>query len=179
MSHSANHTEVRFHHRIARALFVSALVAAPICANAQRTNSPNTTKPPVNMSMQEGLAMEASDAALRPVMHAFITAAGEKNSKAAADLISAKMRANAGNEAVNSFLSQQVLPFFAGNKGLGNSTTVTNTTDGFGQQGHAYYSYLKAADGEVRPFVMYVVLEDGQPRVANVLVNKLVEGRHK
>ncbi|MBC8088714.1 MAG: hypothetical protein H7Z40_15730 [Phycisphaerae bacterium] len=166
---------------LTRVLVASAvLLAAPLGLNAQRTTPPNTnTKTPVNMSMQDGLTMEASDASLRLAMHAFITAAGEKNSQAAAGLISSKMKANAGADAVNSFLSQQIVPFFAGNKGLGNSTTISNTTDGFGQQGHAYYAYIRSADGELRPFVMYVVLEDGQPRVANVLVNKLVEGRHK
>lgn len=131
------------------------------------------------MTMQQGLTMQAIDDELRSTMMAFIDAASNAKSAKVAAMISAKMRANAGDAAVTNFIEAQVQPFFIGNAGLGGGVTVTNTTDGFGQQGLAYYAWLKASDKELRPFVMYVVIEDGTPVVANVLVNKLVEGRHK
>lgn len=131
------------------------------------------------MTMQQGLSMSATDSDLRPTMKAFLEAAGTNKVYKVTELISAKMRMNAGVPAVANFLDSQIMPFFGGNAGLGNSVTIANTTDGFGQQGLAYYAYLKCVDGELRPFVMYVVIEGGEPKVANVLINKFVEGRHK
>lgn len=153
-------------------------VAAPSPSSSQ-SNKKGTTTMTSPMTMEQGLTMHATDENLRPTMMAFIEAASNAKANKVAAMISAKMRTNAGSAAVTSFVEAQVQPFFAGNAGLGNNVTIANTTDGFGQQGLAYYAWLKASDKELRPFVMYVVIEDGAPVVANVLVNKLVEGRHK
>jgi hypothetical protein len=57
--------------------------------------------------------------------------------------------------------------------------TVTNTTDAFGSTGFAFYMYMLPAAGDRRPFVIYVVEENGRPVVGNILVDHLVEGRHQ
>jgi hypothetical protein len=55
------------------------------------------------------------------------------------------------------------------------SVTVARTA---GVTGFAFYMYMVSKTGELRPFVIYVVEEGGAKVVANVLVDRLVEGRH-
>ena len=69
----------------------------------------------------------------------------------------------------------EVLPFFAQFKEVAGSVTVTRTAE---VTGFAFYMYMVSKAGELRPFVIYVVEEDGAQVVANVLVDRLVEGRH-
>ncbi len=70
-------------------------------------------------------------------------------------------------------------PFFSAWTGLGESVTISNTTDGFGSEGFAYYMYLEPEEGDPRPFVIYVVAESDTTVVANILVDHFVEGRHQ
>jgi hypothetical protein len=67
-----------------------------------------------------------------------------------------------------------------GGKTPGKSVTVTRTTDAAGQQGFAFYMWLHGADAsEQRPFTVYVVEEQGRLAVANIVPDRLVEGRHR
>lgn len=160
---------------------VLVLTAMPRAAHAQSrprpTSSQDKTMP--TTTMKDGLAMSATDADLRPTMQAFVATAIKGDAKALTAMISARMRGHAGADAVAAFTQGQIIPFFAASKGVGRSVTVTNTTDGFGQQGLAYYAWMVPANGDPRPFVMYVVVEDGRAVVANILVDKFVDGRHQ
>jgi hypothetical protein len=72
-----------------------------------------------------------------------------------------------------------ILPFFAGGGEVGRSVTITRTTDAAGQQGYAFYLWLvPARGGEAKPFTVYMVDERGTSRVANVVPNVRVAGRH-
>ncbi|HZT49414.1 MAG TPA: hypothetical protein VFA64_15675 [Hyphomicrobiaceae bacterium] len=68
-----------------------------------------------------------------------------------------------------------MLPFFAPFKEVGRSVTVTRTADA---PGFAFYMYMVSKTDEFRPFVIYVIEEGGAKVVANVLVDRFVEGRH-
>ena len=68
-----------------------------------------------------------------------------------------------------------MLPFFAPFQEFARSVSVTRTAD---VPGFAFYMYMVAKTGEMRPFVIYVIEEGGAQVVANVLVDRLVEGRH-
>jgi hypothetical protein len=90
-------------------------------------------------------------------------------------MLSPAVVARTGAEAVERFLAGEVLAFFAPYKELARSVSVTRTAD---VRGFAFYMYMVSATGELRPFVIYVIEEGGAKVVANVLVDRLVEGRH-
>jgi hypothetical protein len=162
-------------HRTARlvALLVSFQAAS---ARAQAPAERRAAERP----MSDYLAMSEAEGAFRGAVDAFVAAAIAGDTARVATMISPSMRERAGREAVQRVVTTQVLPFFADAASLGRSVTVTNTTDQFGHTGFAYYLYATAkGSGEQRPFVLYVVAEGGKPVVANVLVNRLVEGRHR
>ena len=86
-------------------------------------------------------------------------------------LLSPNLLGSNGAERIDAVIQAQLLPFFAGYQGLGNQTTVLHTSDQFGNEGLSFYKTAIGADGAERPFVIYIVEEDGRPVVANLLVN--------
>jgi hypothetical protein len=86
-------------------------------------------------------------------------------------LLSPNLIGSNGAERIAAVIEAQMLPFFAGYQGLGKETTVLNTSDQFGNEGLSFYKTAIGADGAERPFVIYIVEEDGRPVVANLLVN--------
>ena len=167
------------------ALVVASLAVAPsLGAQSSRPAArPASTRPvtskPQEAPVQAELEMMQAEAAFRGTLDSFVAAAVAGQGAKVAAMISPNMRARAGDAAVHGVVEGQILPFFAGTRGLGGSRTITTTTDQFGNAGFTYYTYALAPDGELRPFVLYAVREDGAVVVANVLVNKLVEGRHQ
>jgi hypothetical protein len=85
---------------------------------------------------------------------------------------SPNFRDHLGLDTVERVFNEQMLPFFAGATGLGNSCTTTYTHDAFGSQGYAFYFTLKGANGE-KPFAMYLVHEAGRIVLANVVLDKV------
>lgn len=130
-------------------------------------------------SMQSYLGMKEASDAFRGTAVEFITSAAAGDTAHAADLISPNMAQKTGRAAIHQFLSATVAPFFADMKEIGKSVTISNTTDGFGSEGYAYYMYAVPKEGEPRPFVVYVVAEGDTTVVANILVDHFVEGRHQ
>lgn len=90
-------------------------------------------------------------------------------------MLSPSAATKAGPEGIERFLAGEVLPFFAPFKEVAGSVSVTRTADA---PGFAFYMYMVSKTGELRPFVIYVIEEGGARVVANVLVDRLVEGRH-
>jgi hypothetical protein len=80
-----------------------------------------------------------------------------------------------GLPVVERVFTEQMLPFFNGATGLGNTSTVTYTHDAFGSQGYAFYLALKGPDGP-KPFAMYLVNESGRIVLANVVLDKVYSG---
>jgi hypothetical protein len=110
----------------------------------------------------------------------FLAAAASGDSTRAAAMISPKLRAQAGAAGVAQVLRTKVLPFFGEHPQPAGASTVTRTTTAFGDQGFAYSRYAaRPGGGDRRPFVLYVVREDGRLVVANVIVDHHVEGRHR
>jgi hypothetical protein len=88
---------------------------------------------------------------------------------------SPNFREHLGLSTVEWVFNEQMLPFFAGASGLGNGCTVTYTHDAFGSRGYAFYLTLKGPGG-LKPFVMYMVREDGRIVLANVVLDKVYNG---
>jgi hypothetical protein len=148
---------------------------APLAAQAPRSQPRGAAAP-----MQAELEMKEREAAFRPAVDAFLAAAAAGDTARTEAMISPNLRAQAGEATVARVIRTQVLPFFADHPERGGATTITETTDQFRSRGFAYYLYAAPrGGGEARPFVLYVVLEDGRPVIANVLVNHFVEGRHQ
>lgn len=82
-----------------------------------------------------------------------------------------------GIEKVETVFQQQMLPFFVSSHAVNGSSTVTMTTDGFGSKGFAFYMQLDSSDGK-KPFIIYVVNENNQLVVANLVLNKTYEDMH-
>jgi hypothetical protein len=116
-------------------------------------------EPNFEMATQEG--------AFLSVAETFITAAAAGNRREPAGMLSPTNVGQTGAEAVERFLAGEVLPFFAPYKELARRRFC-----------HAHRRCEGFASDKLRPFVIYVIEEGGTKVVANVLVDRLVEGRH-
>ena len=111
----------------------------------------------------------------RQVAEEFIAAAAAGDIAKMTRMISPDMVTRTGREAVERYLTDNVLPFFAQFKETGRSTTITRTAD---MPGFVLYMYMVSKADQLRPFVIFVIEENGAKVVANILVDKFVEGRH-
>jgi hypothetical protein len=126
------------------------------------------------------LRMAQDAAPFRRTVDSFVERARAGDVAATQAMLSRALRERMGDAAVRKVMEQQIVPFFANARGLGKSTTVTNTTDAAGQRGFAFYLWLEpAGDAPARPFTVYVVDEGGTLAVANIVPDRLVEGRHR
>jgi cell pole-organizing protein PopZ len=126
------------------------------------------------------LRMAQDAAPFRRAADAFVATAMAGDAAQAQAMLSAALVARSGDAAIRRALETQILPFFASGKAAGRSVTITRTTDAAGQQGFAFYMWLQASGtAPQRPFTVYVVEEQGRPMVANVVPDRLVEGRHR
>ena len=128
---------------------------------------------------REELEMAARSPEYRAVAEQFVTAAAARDSAKLEKMLSPTLAARTGKEAIQKVMNGQVIPFFADHKEIGRSATTTNTTDANGNTGFAFYMYAVPKSGQQKPFVIYVLEENGQKVVGNILVNRFVEGRHK
>ena len=99
-------------------------------------------------------------------------AAGEVTK--AGQMLSPAIAAKSGPEAVE-LSCRGGAPVLCAVHGLGSSISVTRTADA---PGFVFYMYMVTKTDEMRPFVIYVIEEGGAKVVANVLVDRFVEGRH-
>lgn len=131
-------------------------------------------------NIADDLQMAADAAAFRTVADDFIAKAMAGHREGTQAMLSANLVKRIGVDGARQALQAQILPFFAQGKQLGRSTTVTRTTDANGGTGFAFYLWLlPSAGGEALPFTIYVVEEQGQRVVANIVPNRLVAGRHR
>ena len=111
----------------------------------------------------------------RLVAEEFIVAAAAGDMAKVTRLISPGVVTRTGREAVERYLADNVLSFFAQFKETGRSTTITRTA---GMPGFVFYMYMVSKSDQLRPFVIYVVDENGAKVVVDILTDKFVEGRH-
>jgi hypothetical protein len=119
--------------------------------------------------------MAAQEQPFLRVAEAFISAAAAGERDKIARMLSPAITGRTGPEGVERFLTDEVLPFFAPYKELARSVSITRTAE---VTGFAFYMYMVSKTGELRPFVICVIEEEGAKVVANVLVDRVVEGRH-
>jgi hypothetical protein len=94
-------------------------------------------------------------------------------------LLSPNFLAALDEATVDGVIASQLIPFFSDFAAPGSTTYITDTQDQFGSAGLAFYTSLVTNAGEERPFVIYMVEEDGRLVVANLLVNTTFEDMHE
>lgn len=125
------------------------------------------------------LRMADESAPMRRTAERFVDLARRGDAAGSAAMLSRTLLDRIGPASAERAMREQVLPFFAHGGEIGRSVTITRTTDAAGQQGFAFYMWLARAEGEPRPFTVYVVEERGTPVIANVVPDRRVEGRHR
>lgn len=116
----------------------------------------------------------------RATADAFVARSMAGDVAATQSLLSRQLVERTGDEAVKRTLQSQILPFFQRGREPGRRVTIARTTDASGQQGFAFYMWMAYADAPTeRPFTVYVVKEAGRLVVANIVPDRLVEGRHR
>jgi hypothetical protein len=125
------------------------------------------------------LRMASESAPMRRAVDAFVERARRGDAAAATAMLSRALVDRIGAANAERVVREQLLPFFARGGEIGRSVTITRTSDAAGQQGFAFYLWLARADGQARPFTVYVVEERGAAVIANVVPDRLVEGRHR
>lgn len=94
-------------------------------------------------------------------------------------MMSKKFLAALGEETVDAVMQHNLFPFFSDFSAPGNTMYVTDTEDQFGNSGYAFYTSMLTTGGQEKPFVVYVVSEDGQPVVGNLIIDKTFEDMHE
>lgn len=126
------------------------------------------------------LQMAGESEAFRRAADAFVARAMAGDAAATQAMLSRVLVERSGEAGIRRALEGQILPFFSRGQGAGRSVTITRTTDATGQQGFAFYMWMTVPDGAApRPFTVYTVQEQGRIVVANVVPDRLVEGRHR
>ncbi|MCB5174879.1 hypothetical protein [Microvirga lenta] len=109
----------------------------------------------------------------------FIETARAGNTAELLRMVSPTSVQTSGRENVERHLDRAVVPFFAQHRDFGRSTTTSTAKSASGHFGFAFYRYSVRANGEKKPFVIYVTQENGRWHVANILVDHFVPGRHR
>ena len=125
----------------------------------------------------EDLRMASDSQPFRDTADRFVARAVAGDVDAAAAMLSRELVARTGEATIRRALETQIVPFFRAGGGAGGSVTVTQTTDAAGQRGYAFYMWMRQGSN-VAPYTVYVVSEGDRLAVANVVPNRLVEGRH-
>ena len=158
---------------IASAVLTSSLPAGAANAQVLRTldgHSPILVQAPALPGVDS-----PGPESFRQVADEFIAAAAVGDMAKTTQMISPDVVTRTGREAVERYLADDVLPFFAQLKETGRSTTITRTAD---VPGFVFYMYMVSKTDELRPFVIYVIEENGAKVVINILPDRFVEGRH-
>lgn len=125
------------------------------------------------------MRMASESEPMRRAAERFVERARQGDAAGSTAMLSRALVDRIGAANAERVVREQLLPFFARGGEIGRSVTITRTTDAAGQQGFAFYLWLARADGQARPFTVYVVEERGAPVIANVVPDRLVEGRHR
>jgi hypothetical protein len=166
------------HPAFGATVLASALFAALLCVHPPSAAQPAAQSTPASVGADLRMAQDAEP--FRRTADAFVATAMRGDAAQTQAMLSPALVARSGDAAIRRALDTQILPFFARGQAPGRSVTVTRTTDAAGQQGYAFYMWLQPAGAAPqRPFTVYVVEEQGRPMVANVVPDRLVEGRHR
>jgi hypothetical protein len=85
-----------------------------------------------------------------------------------------RTEATMGKGAIDTIIKERFVPFFADFAALNDAVETLPTRDADGHEGLALFRSFRTEDGEQRPFAIYLLNEDGELVVGNLLLNKLL-----
>lgn len=130
-------------------------------------------------TVEADIARAAQAEACRGLVSAAVSALATGDAEAFKGLLSPNFVAVLDEATIDGVVHSQLLPFFSDFAQSGRTTYVTGTQDQFGSEGLAFYTSIINAAGDERPFVIYMVEENGRLVVANLLVNATFEDMHE
>ena len=166
------------HPAFGATVLASALFAVLLCVHPPSAAQSAAQSTPAAVAADLRMAQDA--APFRRAADAFVATAMRGDAAQTQAMLSPTLVARSGDAAIPPAQDTHIQTVIAGRQDAGRSVTVTRTTDAAGQQGYAFYMWLQPAGATPqRPFTVYVVEEQGRPMVANVVPDRLVEGRHR
>ena len=129
-------------------------------------------------SVEADLARAARSEVYNGLVSAAVSALVAGDADAFKGLLSPNFVSVLDDATIDGVVQSQLIPFFSDFAEPGRTTYVTVTQDQFGSKGFAFYTSILTAGGEERPFVIYMVEENGRLVVANLLVNTTFEDMH-
>jgi excinuclease UvrABC nuclease subunit len=131
-------------------------------------------------TVADDLQMASASQPFRQAADLFVARAAAGDVAGTQAMLSRHLVDRSGEAAIRRALENQIVPFFRQGRAPGRSVTITQTTDAAGQRGFAFYMWMEQAEGAARkPFTVYVVQEQERLVVANIVPERLVEGRHR
>jgi len=156
-----------------RSILLSMLLAASLASGLSEARA-------ATPSVAQDLQMAQDSKPFRAAADEFVARSMAGDVAATQSLLSRSLVERTGDDAVKRALQSQIVPFFQRGREPGKSVTIARTTDASGQQGFAFYMWMQYAEApNARPFTVYVVKEEGRLVVANIVPDRLVEGRHR
>jgi hypothetical protein len=129
-------------------------------------------------TVEADIARAAQSEPYRSLMSAAVDALARGDAVTFKGLLSPNFMAVLDEATIDAVVQSQLLPFFSDFAEPGRTTYITDAQDQFGSEGFAFYTSIITAGGEERPFVIYIVEENGRLVVANLLVNTTFEDTH-
>lgn len=129
-------------------------------------------------SPAEDLAMQAKAERYMTFADQIVAALSTGQSGAFRASLSPTMLASTTKDELDQFVDRQVMPFFADYAMPGREQWVAPTTHPSGLTGFAFFRSFTTSDGTEKPFVLYVLEEDGRLVVGNLLVGRSFQDMH-
>jgi len=84
----------------------------------------------------------------------------------------ARTKSQLGPNSIDTIVKTKFIPFFEDLGYLEPTITTTTTSDADGHKGIAFYRAFVTKDGDQKPFILYILEENGKLVVGNLLLNK-------
>jgi len=113
------------------------------------------------------------------MMEEFVELAARGETSSLMALISRGAIQSNGAERIREVLENDTIPFFTGYQKLHNVKSINPATERDGSvAGYWIYTYIVALTGDVKPFSIAIVEEEGHLLVQSITVNKCRKDRH-
>lgn len=157
--------------------FKAAVLQSEVPASADAAGAASAKPPGATRSaLQVALLGEAGNEETLIATVARLAAA--KDVDGLARLFSAASSNAAADGSLRSFLTTEVLPFFADTKRVDSYSSVNGASFPGGTVGSIYYTYIETAAGTYKPFTIALRQESDGLKVMSLQVNKCVPYRH-
>jgi hypothetical protein len=139
---------------------------------------PRPTAQSQSSDLAASLRMQKQAESQQPTIAEFAQNAHSKNIDALVRFFSDGPLKATGEAALRSYLTTEIVPFFAELGKLDTYSHINGASFEDGTVGVIHYMYMVTQSGKMKPFVIALREENGKTMVMNVTVNQCVKGRH-